>query len=44
MLGLPIRAAALAAAQPASDGQVIAASGTRRVTIAAADLLESPLR
>ena len=43
MLGLPIRAAALAAAQVASDGQVIAVSGTRRLAIAAADLLESPL-
>ncbi len=43
VLGLPIRAAALAAAQAASDGQVVAVSGTRRVAIAAADLAESPL-
>ena len=43
VLGLPIRAAALAAAQAASDGQVIAVSGTRRLAIAAADLVESPL-
>lgn len=43
VLGLTIRAAALAAAQLAADGQVIAVSGPRRVTIAAADLVELPL-
>lgn len=41
VLGLPIRAAALAAAQVAYDGRVIAVSGARRFTIAAADLVES---
>ena len=43
VLGLPIRAAALAAAQAARDGRVIAVSGTRRFAIAAADLVELPL-
>ena len=43
VLGLPIRAAALAATQAASDGQVIAVSGSRRLAIATADLFESPL-
>ena len=43
VLGLPVRSAALAAAQAASDGQVIAVSGHRRLAIAAADLVESPL-
>jgi galactokinase len=43
VLGLPIRAAALAAAQAASDGQVTAVSGRRRLTLASADLAESPL-
>ncbi len=43
VLGLPIRAAALAAAQTAYDGEVIAVSGARRLTITAAELVESPL-
>ena len=43
VLGLPIRAAVLAAAQAASDGRVVAVSGTRRIAIAAADLLDAPL-
>ncbi len=43
VLGLPIRAAALAAAQAASDGLVIAASGARRLAITAAELVELPL-
>lgn len=41
VLGLPIRAAALAAAQAADDGEVIAVSGSRRLSLAAADLVES---
>jgi len=43
VLGLPIRAAVLAAAQAAEDGHVIAVSGERRFAIAAADLCERPL-
>ena len=43
VLGMPIRAAALAAAQTASDGHVIAVSGQRRFAIGAADLVESPV-
>jgi galactokinase len=43
VLGLPIGRAALAAAQAASDGQVIAVSGRRRVTVSVTDLVESPL-
>ena len=43
VLGLPIRDAALAAAQVASDGRVIVVSGRRRLAIAAADLVELPL-
>ena len=43
VLGLPIRSAALAAAQRAHDGRVIAVSGTRRYAIEAADLVEAPL-
>jgi L-arabinokinase len=43
VLGLPIRDAALAAAQVASDGQVIAVSGPRRLVIAVNDLVELPL-
>ena len=43
VLGLPIRAAVLAAAQVADDGQVIAVSGARHLAIAAADLVESSL-
>ncbi|HTS73764.1 MAG TPA: galactokinase family protein [Gaiellaceae bacterium] len=43
VLGLPIRAAALAAAQAAGDGQVIAVSGARRIAIPAAVLVESPI-
>jgi len=43
VLGLPTRAAALAAAQAAHDGRVIAVSGTRRFAIEAADLFEPPL-
>jgi L-arabinokinase len=43
VLGLPIRDAALAAAQGASDGRVVVVSGSRRMTIAAAELVELPL-
>jgi galactokinase len=43
VLGLPIRAAALAAAQAVPDGEVTAVSGTRRLTIAAGDLVGLPL-
>jgi L-arabinokinase len=43
VLGLPIRDAALAAAQPAADGRVVVISGRRRFAIAAADLVELPL-
>ena len=43
VLGLPIRAAALAAAQAADDGRVIAVSGARRVEVTAADLVQSSL-
>jgi galactokinase len=43
VLGLPIRAAALAAAQASSDGQVIAVSGRRRIALPAAELLRGPL-
>lgn len=43
VLGLPIRAAALAAAQAADDSRVIAVSGARRLEVAAADLVESSL-
>ena len=43
VLGLPLRAAALAAAQVASDRQVVALSGRRRIAIPAAELVESPL-
>ncbi len=43
VLGVPVRAAAFAAAQHAFDGQVIAVSGPRHLAIAAADLLDSPL-
>jgi galactokinase len=43
VLGFPIRRAALAAAQTAYDGQVVAVSGTRRLAIAVEDLLELPL-
>jgi galactokinase len=43
VLGLPISRAALAAAQSASDGTVIAVSGGRRTAIPAVDLVESPL-
>jgi L-arabinokinase len=43
VLGLPIGAAALAAAQAGSDGQVIVVSGRRRIGVAAADLVETPL-
>lgn len=43
VLGLPIRAAALAAAQVAGDGLVVAVSGSRRIAVAAADLLDAPL-
>jgi galactokinase len=41
VLGLPIRAAALAAAQTSSDGQVIAVSGARRLAVAVEDLAGS---
>jgi L-arabinokinase len=43
VLGFPIRAAALAAAQLASDGQVIVVSGRRRISLPAADLFAAPL-
>lgn len=43
VLELPIAPATLAAAQPAGDGQVIAVSGRRRITLAAETLLELPL-
>jgi L-arabinokinase len=43
VVGLPIRDAALAAAQAVPDGRVIVASGNRRLAIAAADLVELPL-
>jgi galactokinase len=43
VLGLPIRAAALAAAQAASDGQVVAVSGRRRIAVPAGELLRAPL-
>jgi L-arabinokinase len=43
VLGLPIRDAALAAAQTASDGRVVVVSGSRRLAIAAAELVELPL-
>lgn len=43
VLGLPIRAAALAAAQAAGDACVIAVSGARRLAIPAADLVEAPV-
>jgi L-arabinokinase len=43
VLGLPIRNAALAAAQASDDGRVVAVSGTRRLEIDAADLVGSPL-
>lgn len=43
VLGLPLRAAALAAAQAAGDGRVIAVSGARRVEIAAGELAGAPL-
>jgi L-arabinokinase len=43
VLGLPIRAAALAAAQASSDGRVIAISGTRRIAVAAGLLVDAPL-
>jgi galactokinase len=43
VLGLPIRDAALAAAQAASDDRVIVVSGSRQLAIAAADLVELPL-
>jgi L-arabinokinase len=43
VVGLPIRDAALAAAQAVPDGRVVVASGTRRLAIAAADLVELPL-
>jgi len=43
VLGLPIRDAALAAAQAAGDGRVVVVSGSRRLAIAAADLVELPL-
>ena len=43
VLGLPIAAAALAAAQAATDGEVVAVSGSRRITVAAAELAGTPL-
>jgi galactokinase len=41
VLGLPIRAAALAAAQIAGDGCVVAVSGTRRISLRASELVET---
>jgi galactokinase len=43
VVGLPIRDAALAAAQVVSDGRVIVASGARRLAISAADLAGLPV-
>ncbi len=43
VLGFPIGQAVLAAAQVAADGQVVAISGRRRLTVPAADLVEAPL-
>jgi L-arabinokinase len=43
VLGIPIRAAVLAAAQESSDGQVVAVSGSRRIAVTTGDLLEAPL-
>lgn len=42
VLGLPIRAAALAAAQSTGDGRVVAVSGTRRIALRADELVETP--
>jgi galactokinase len=41
VLGLPIRAAVLAAAQVVDDGRVVAVSGTRRIALAADELLDA---
>ena len=43
VLGLPIRDAVLAAAQAAADGQAIAVSGSRRIAVGVAELVEAPL-
>jgi galactokinase len=43
VLGFPIKHAALAAAQVAADGRVIAVSGRRRVAVSVADLVDGPL-
>ena len=43
VLGLPIRAAAFAAAQIVADGRMIAVSGSRRLETTGAELVESPL-
>jgi galactokinase len=43
VLGFPIGQAVLAAAQVVADGQVIAVSGHRRITIPASELVEAPL-
>ena len=43
VLELPLAAAALAAAQPAGDGTVVAVSGDRRTTLPVDDLLAAPL-
>jgi galactokinase len=43
VLGLPIRAATLAAAQAADDGRVVAVSGARRIAVQAEELVEAPL-
>jgi galactokinase len=43
VLGFPIGQAVLAAAQVATDGQVIAVSGPRRIAVPAVDLVEAPL-
>ena len=42
VLGLPIRDAALAAAQVASDGQAVVVSGRRRIAVATDDLVAAP--
>jgi L-arabinokinase len=42
VLGLPIRPAALAAAQASSDGRVVAISGRRRIAVAASLLVDAP--
>jgi len=43
VLGLPIQACALAAAQASSDGRIVAISGARGIAVDAADLVDAPL-